>query len=186
MKKLTIIILFLLSITAGYAQNRFSFGVRAGYGYSSLTSYAGASYKPTVQIGILGELKLLKPFFVQAEVLYSNPGYKENDIFGNQININYNSIQIPIQAKIKFGKIVKPYYMLGLAPAVNFSGNGNNATTTANLVNTLGFEIGLPKIAPFIDFRYTQGLTTFVPPSPYYNNSNYLNIQFVLSAGIKF
>jgi hypothetical protein len=201
MKKILILILIILSVQC-YGQRKLSFGVRAGYGYSNIPL---ERLKPSFQLGISGEYKVIKALFLQAEVIYTNEGFRETGFIpqnnGNlliipNLNINFNYIQIPIQAKLKIGTTIKPYYMLGIAPSFFISESTNNEfvahlikenpatninTINANLYNTLGVELAKWRIRPFIDFRYSQGLV-----STSKNSNGYLNKQFILTTGITF
>jgi hypothetical protein len=213
MKKLFIIIVLILFTLTGYGQKRISFGVRGSYGFSSITYFGHFpkrfSFKPSAQIGGYAEIKIINPVFVQVELLYATPGerlfkinskgYKTGDSI-----LAMNCIQLPIQAKIKLGGgKTKAYYMIGIAPSFLLGANvkykidttsyNYNVTYlenrfTTNLMNTIGAEINIGQpFTPFVDFRYTQGLNNTTKPLPGYpKNNNSLNLQLILSVGVKF
>jgi hypothetical protein len=213
MKKLLIVIVFIQVAFTGSGQKRVSFGVRGGYGFSSITYFGHFpkrfSYKPSAQIGGYVEIKVIKPIFLQVELLYATPGerlfkinskgYKTGDSV-----LAMNCIQLPIQAKIKLGGgKTKAYYMIGVAPSFLIGANvkykidttsyNYNYTYfenrfTTNLMNTIGAEIDINRpFTPFVDFRYTQGLTNTTKRLPGYpTNKNALNLQLMVSVGVKF
>jgi hypothetical protein len=213
MKKLFISTLFLLLIGQGYGQKRISFGVRGGYGFSSISYFGhipkGFSFKPSAQIGGYVEVKIIKPLFLQVELLYATPGQRLFKInskgykTGDSI-LAMNCIQLPIQAKIKFGGgKTKAYYMIGVAPSFLLGANikykidttsyNYNITYlenrfTTNMMNTFGVELDIDQpFTPFVDFRYTQGLTNTTRNFPGYpKDKNSLNLQLILSIGVKF
>jgi hypothetical protein len=182
MKKI-ITLIFLLSSVFCYSQSRFSFGLRTGYivpkhGFINVSSRGG------FQAGAFTEIRTTKWFYIQAEILYSISGSTQtiHNSGGGPIVPVYTDVKlysharyldIPVQAKVKIGKVVKPYYMLGLAPSVLLSSYITNDktkdkwyleneyhTVSLNLYNTAGVEFSLGKISPFIDVRYVNGITS--------------------------
>jgi hypothetical protein len=197
----------------GYGQKRISFGLRGGYGFSSITNFGHFpkrfSFKPSAQIGGFAEIWIKKPLYLQIEFLYATPGerlFKINSKgykTGDSLFV-MNAIQLPIQVKIEIGSgNIKGYYMLGVAPSfliganikykidstsINYNYTYLTNRFTANLMNTVGAEIDVGQpIIPFVDFRYTQGLTNVFRTLPgFQKNNNNLNLQFILSVGVKF
>ena len=210
MKKL-IFLLFIFISSFSYAQeNNISFGIRGGFGYANINNpgrYSGKfSYKQHVQLGVYTEVHLVKPLYLQVELLFANPGTKlfmiDNNGYKSRDSIfNFNCLQLPIQAKLKVGgEQVKGYYMIGVAPSWLINANvkykiDSTATFfdytpyenrfTANLVNTIGMEIDIGElVVPFIDFRYVQGLTHLHKLRT--SNRPQTNLQFLLSFGLRF
>lgn len=211
MKKLFLLFIFsLFSFLNSYAQEgKVSFGIRGGFGYANINNpgrYSGKySYKQHIQLGVLSEIHIVKPLFLQVELLFSNPGTRlyqiSNGYKAKDSTFNFNCLQLPVQVKLKIGgEQVKGYFMTGIAPSwlINASIKYKVDSTasfidytiyetrfTANLINTIGAEIDIGELViPFIDFRYVQGLThlhrmqTGTKPST--------NLQFLLSIGVKF
>jgi hypothetical protein len=211
MKKAILLLFFLSTLLNSYGQeDRVSFGVRGGFGYANINNpgrYSGKfSYKHHIQLGVYTEVQLVKPLFLQVELLFSNPGTKLFQIDNNgyksrDSTFNFNCIQLPIQAKLKVGEEkVKGYYMIGVAPSWLISANMKykvdttstfiDYTTyeerfTVNLVNTIGVEIDIGElVVPFIDFRYVQGLSNLHKLRT--SSKPQTNLQFLLSIGVKF
>ncbi|HVD96640.1 MAG TPA: porin family protein [Cytophagaceae bacterium] len=209
MKKFFLFFFFVLSISLHAQENRASFGVRGGFGYSNITNpgyfHSRYSYKTNAQVGIFSEVKLAGRFFLQAELLVSNPGtrlyqinsagYKTSDSI-----FSFNCLQLPIEVKVKTnGDKIKGYYMTGVAPSYLINANlkykvDSNATfyqytpyenrLTANLVNTAGIEVDIGRqFTPFIDFRYMQGLTNVHKIRVARLQTN---LQFLLCVGVRF
>ncbi|HWZ23376.1 MAG TPA: hypothetical protein VNW06_12015, partial [Cytophagaceae bacterium] len=172
-------------------------------------------FKPTIQIGILGEYKIpneyIAPFknlILQVEILYTNPGYSERLTFNNsnsnyidkKINVSYNCIQLPIQVKIKSEGKVKRYYMLGLAPTILFSESETNLLSSpkiyVNKINTKYDNIVNGSILNTFGLEFNIGkIGSFVDFRYVQGITNIgktnskvanVNIQFFLSTGVKF
>jgi len=120
-----------LSISlSSFAQDRFSYGIRAGAG---LRNY---------HVGILGELKITKHLNLQVETNYANSNrildVTAIDSMGlpdaeEKVKLTKTTFQIPIMAKIKFGQKLKFYTMVGIAPYLGLSLKANAANEQMNV-----------------------------------------------------
>lgn len=129
-KKLFLAILLLGFSFFSLAQDQFSYGLRAGAG---LRNY---------HVGILGELKIIKPLFLQIEANYSSSNRLLNvtayDLLGypyaeENVKLTKTTFQIPIMAKIMFGQKLKFYTMVGIAPYLGLTLKANAVNENLNV-----------------------------------------------------
>ncbi|RAR51033.1 porin family protein [Flavobacterium lacus] len=99
MKKLMIVLAFLiLGVTQSNAQ-MLKFGVKAGANFASLEGdgVEGLDTYTSFHFGALLEVKVFENFSIQPELLYSSQGAKVNE--ENVKDINFNYITVPVLAK---------------------------------------------------------------------------------------
>lgn len=200
-----------LSIFVGnvLAQNKkTTFGIKVGVNtsYFSGNSNWKNERAESFQAGALIERKINNCISMRTEFLYTNKGSSTNIIVVNQ-NIEplvgagggyrkaiLSYLEMPINAKLSFGKIVKPYYMLGVSPSLLLNSRlmlidrANNTSTTnsfsANtfdigILNTIGIEANTHSIIPFLELRINNGILKI-------NSYGIRNNQVSLSAGLRF
>ncbi|MBO6183233.1 MAG: PorT family protein [Chryseobacterium sp.] len=181
MKKLLLIasVALLGNVTA--KAQEFKFGPKAGYSLSMLKAEGdGESYKfdskSTFYVGGMAEYKLNDKFAVQAEVLYSPIGGKQEEsvsytemgvtVTGTQkSDWKFGTVQIPVSAKyyatesLAFGlglnvgivtsaKVEASATLSGSALGESFSESTSTTEDVKNDVNTLN-------LAPFVGAEYT-------------------------------
>ncbi len=113
-------------------EHLFSPGVRIGYGYSNIITSdqtpSRFTYKPSPQFGVSMQVKILKPLYIQTEVLYSYSGntlikIDKNGNKSRDSTYNRHCVQLPVQLKLKVGKTIRGYYMIGVAPSLLLGSN---------------------------------------------------------------
>jgi opacity protein-like surface antigen len=194
-------LIFIIISTLSFGQD-FSFGIKGGYTNTYISNPAFYSstefnHRNGFIAGGLINYSLNKNFSVQGEVLYSQKGYYHTGVglvpnpSGNYL-YNYNYIDVPVLFKMKFGDVVNPFLMTGIAPSFNVSvkqGFKDNLFTN-DYVNKfdLGFVISAgadinitDKLAIILEGRATLGLLKVYDAS-----YDYKNIALSLMSGIKF
>lgn len=103
--------LFFLLSTASQAQ-KLSVGVKGGLslvdvavvaapdGFENEDSYFGM--RPSYHLGAFGTFDLTKKFYLQADLLYANKGFKSGDPRGSNSNIHLHYFTLPVLFNYKF------------------------------------------------------------------------------------
>jgi Outer membrane protein beta-barrel domain len=134
-------------------------GLKAGINYANYTgSDVNTNAITNFHAGLLTEIKILKHFSFQPELLYSTQGAEINNL-GDQIKNELGYISIPVLAKF----YLTDEFSMELGPQASFLLSERNEVTT-NDSNTFDFAIvgGLSyKLGKhfFVQGRYGLGLT---------------------------
>jgi hypothetical protein len=160
MKKV-LFVAMLFTSTAAFSQG-FQFGVKGGV---NISNYTGGNFESDGLIGFhvggLFNFMVGKAFSIQPEVLFSSQGAKYNNA-GNTSNLKVSYVNVPVMAKLKFGKVY-----LEAGPQVGFragqdANNGNQTINNfaKNLDLSLGAGIGYHTPSGFgVGARYMAGLS---------------------------
>lgn len=211
MKKITLLLaLAALSLPfTALSQKRVSIGLKLSgtMNFVSSSFIRNLSPKQGFSIGALTEVKIIGPLAIRAEVLFANRGYKDEITFTDAsggvigtdaLRLNTNYIDIPVLAKFSFGKVVKPYFLLGgkgslfvngkiKYPDINIPNSTTGASTYRYNANSydysalggFGLDFNLSKLSVFTELRYNHG---FVAIDAF--NTRFRT--FEVSAGVKF
>lgn len=129
MKKLFLLILFILLSISHYAQN-FALGAKLGVTFSSFYKVSqDYNYKPGLVLGISGQIKTGNKFFLLSEIKYEQKGAKlkieklvTTDIEHQFMDFTYKSklnyLTISILAKPHLGK--KEFFYLSIGPQIGY------------------------------------------------------------------
>ena len=162
MKKLIyLVIITLLSVNQNYAQKSelMKLGLKAGINYANYTgSDVNTDAITNFHAGLILEIKVLKNFAFQPELLYSTQGAEINDL-GTQFKNELGYISIPVLAKFYLNDNLS----MELGPQASFLLSERNEVTASD-TNTFDFAIagGLSyKLGKhfFVQGRYGLGLT---------------------------
>ncbi|HVD96714.1 MAG TPA: porin family protein [Cytophagaceae bacterium] len=205
MKKFYLLLFIILGFNlSSYSQKRISFGVKVAATDGFVSSYFYQPHvKPGYSVGALAEVKLAGPLSVRAEALFSSRGVKDKvtitDAAGRPYASGYDKVtlnyfDLPVMAKLSFGKVVKPYftagakgslYLFGKETFPSISGSG----TTTNRINPtkydisaiggFGLDFNIKALTLFTELRYNHGLVGV-------NLVNTKFRMFELSGGIRF
>ena len=176
MKKLLVLLLLLGLGSMALAQG-LSLGLKGGLNLSSANGdwAAGVESRSGIAAGGYLTLGLLPSFAVQAEMLYSQKGFKlSNDAdsvpWVGEYRINY--LEVPVLAKFSFGILVKPYVVLGpyfatrvgtsweeTAGGVTTSGSMDDYVKSSDLGYVLGAGISTP-VKLSLDVHYSNSFST--------------------------
>jgi hypothetical protein len=211
MKK-SVVILFIILVTLpiiGFSQKRISFGFKLSgtMNFVSSSFFRAPSPKQGFSIGALGEFKIVGPLAIRAEVLFANRGYKDDITFTDAsggviktdvVKVNTNYIELPVLVKLSFGKIAKPYFLIGGKGSLFVNGkvkypdiNIPNSTTGVSTfkynanpydysaIGGFGLDFNLSKLSVFTELRYNHG---FVAIDAF--NTRFRTLE--ASAGVKF
>jgi len=93
MKNLLIIILFLATLTSGFSQNDFSFGLKGGVNFSDVSGLPAEVTKGKIgyHVGIVTNFGLTEKLSLQPELLYSRQGFKNSEI-----ELRFENDQAPV------------------------------------------------------------------------------------------
>lgn len=167
MKKLLILVAAVVGSYTAQAQS--SFGIKGGLNYSNLSGDLKDEDQFNNKIGFNAGVYFNAPvvgdfFSIQPEVLYSNKGYKYDDVerttlLGQKIRsegtANFNYIDVPVLARIKAGPV---FFEAG--PQVSYLVSVNDKTKTyvdGELEETGTSEKSTEGYADF-EVGYTAGL----------------------------
>ena len=137
-------VLFIAVLTASYVQAQFTFGARAGLNLTNVSvKYEGKEYeaskpkyKPSFQIGVVGEYGISDNFAIQPGILFATQGYKlgprefiMDDMLGWEVmaTVNINYLQIPINAQYKIN-LGSSAFLLQAGPYFGFAFGGKTKT----------------------------------------------------------
>lgn len=166
MKKTILVTVLLLAISSNMQAQLVKFGIKAGLNYANQTgtdiTINSTNYKTdaitSYHAGLVAEIKLIKGFSIQPELLYSTQGatYKNAvEEFRNELGY----LSIPVLAKIHLNKTVS----LDLGPQASFLLSErkefdveDSETFDFAAVGGLGFDITKNF---FLQARYVLGLT---------------------------
>ncbi|QEC40426.1 porin family protein [Pseudobacter ginsenosidimutans] len=135
MKRKFLALSAVLALMAGAAtaQNKTTFGVRAGVNFTNLNGEIGGNdldlkMKAGFHVGVNAEIPLADEFFIQPGVLFSTKGAKADEGDG-KINISYAEVPVNFLYKpeVGTGRLllgVGPY--LGIAVGGKFKGDGDD------------------------------------------------------------
>lgn len=180
MKKMFFVALLFMG-TVTYSQG-FQLGVKGGV---NISNYTGGNIASDALVGFhvggIFNFMLGKAFSIQPEVLFSSQGAKYDNA-GNKSNLKVSYINVPVMAKLNFGKVY-----LEAGPQVGFKAgeDAHNGSQTINsfaknLDLSIGAGIGYHGASGFgIGARYMAGLskvgdfdkTTSNPIDPDFKNS---------------
>jgi opacity protein-like surface antigen len=196
MKKIIFILVVLSIPFYGTAQNKISFGAKAGVSLASSKSY---DTKAGLCAGGFASIKLTNLISFQPEALFTSKGFSIKDVIirdaqGNKIKSitvkhTYNYIEIPLLLKIGIGDKTRPYLITGISPAFLISSKLKDDTGSRKVSNIETFDLGAVIGAGvefnisnntylFIEPRYNYGITEFI--------SGYNNRSIYVLAGIRF
>jgi len=196
------------NVNAQESENkRFNYGIKAGYGLSSITTSStknvwndGKDHRNGFYAGLVGEYSLTreKGVSLQLEILYSQQGAKFREsytlpLLGSTVHedytLEYDYITVPVLAKFYLIDRVAIYG----GPTVAFNVNDKSVLKIANVQSTFndnvqsvdvlataGIEVAIYK-GIFIEGRYNHGLR------PVYKHvgSNYNNSNIQVGVGFK-
>ena len=205
MKKLFAMSLLLLSTLGLHAQ---SFGVKGGFGYSTLNGAKidGVDMKGRggFYIGALAELPVTSYLALQPEVLYSQQGASwEVTRLGQTLSLRLKTsyINIPVMAKLRVGNLsfmAGPQlgFLVG-TPSQELALGGNSVKLSRDSFASIDFGIGLGAEflitkGLFIDLRYTHGLINTLDKEnstlrklQISDKNSFKNATFTLGLGLK-
>ena len=174
-------LLLLTSLVPAVAQD-FLFGVKGGLNVSTLGGSGGgnANARAGFHLGGYVIAPLSERIALQAEIVYSQQGYRNPPIFVNAFNVAYDYINVPIIGKI----YASDNFNVQVGPQIGFlisSDVGSTRTVDAGVVLGIGYDMdsGLNFAA-----RYNLGLTNvnaFAPNA--LTNFTLANRVFQLSVG---
>ncbi|WP_395043783.1 porin family protein [Flavobacterium sp.] len=160
-KKPISVVLFLLFISNCYSQKSelMKLGLKAGINYANYTGTDVTTDAITnFHAGLVLEVKVLKNFSLQPELLYSSQGAELNTL-GNQFKNELGYISIPVVAKFYLSDGLS----LELGPQASFLLSERNAVVASDsntfdfaVVGGLGYKLGKHF---FVQARYGLGLT---------------------------
>lgn len=131
MKRLFLLILFILLTISHYAQN-FSLGANLGVTFSSYYNYKDSfnnNFKPGFIAGISGQIKAVDKFYILTELKYEQRGTRNkferlipiaqpSQYMDLKVISKYNYITLSILAKPHFGK--KEIFYLSIGPFIGY------------------------------------------------------------------
>lgn len=137
---------------AAQAQNKTTFGVRAGVNFQNLTGknpsgdkYDGNKLKPGFNVGVNAEIPVADEFYVQPGVLFSTKGVKYD---ANDTKVNLSYIEIPVnflyKPEIGTGKL-----LLGVGPYLGIGVGGKLKTNGGDV------DVKFDKEAAGLEYLYT-------------------------------
>lgn len=182
MKKVVLIaVMTLIMFSHVYAQ--FTIGPKAGLNISKEVAKIYGSdfsdYKTGINVGIFGKYSICKSFDVQAELMYSQQGYKSDvilmDIGGYQVqNLNKRTDYLNIPLLLRYNLLGRPWIFIEAGPQLGFCMGEHHSfkddkeiedalnkhstynTVDFSLVGGIGFYLGK---GISINARYNHGLT---------------------------
>lgn len=180
MKKIIVLIVFMLAFSANVQAQLLKFGIKGGLNYANLTgSDIQTDALTSYHIGLLAEIKVSDKFALQPELLYSTQGATYKTIVGD-IDNELGYLSIPIMAKIYLNNSVS----LELGPQASFLLSEKDEfdienQSTFDFAVAAGLGVKITK-SIFIQGRYGLGLTEVS------KNAQTKNSVVQLSAGILF
>lgn len=149
---------------------RARFGVHAGMTFSNVSAPRDItpSNRAGVAAGLLAEFPLTSNLALQPEVTFVQRGAVLASSGGFTVRTRYESLEIPVFAKLKLAEGITPYVMAGPLAIVNLSSRVEaetpSGTGTVNFnPNTLegGFAVGVgADLGPVtVSGRYVYGVT---------------------------
>ena len=153
MKKILLSIAF-LCVTATVANAQaLRIGVKGGLNYSTLEGKTEINYKEKTSFhgGLVAQINLLKPLYIQPEVYYSSQGAKVKGVG----DFNFEYVNVPVLAKLY---IIKDIITIEAGPQFSFN-VGDKKDNTKDY--DFGIAAGLgAQITDkfFIQGRYVSGL----------------------------
>ena len=195
MKKSLVVVLALCFSTI-YAQDKSSFGIKAGVNFAKLTGddVEDADGRTGLNIGAIFELPISESFSIQPEVVYSQQGLQSEEN-GIESKLKLDYINIPVMAKF----YVSDGFALELGPLFGFNINsefevdGGGSSASADF-EAASFDLGLGGGISyqfdggfFLQARYIIGVTN-VDDSDEGGTfeDNLTNSVLGISAGFKF
>lgn len=150
MKKL-LFVFILFSLTTGYAQAQFRFGIKAGANFNQFSTQADTlknSYNG-FQVGIAPQFKIpLVGLGIQPEILYTfNSGEKLSDYISIPLNIRWQPLPLPL---------IKPIVLAG--PYFGYAVNIKNKDLITPVDWGIGIGAGVEVWKLQIEGRYSMGL----------------------------
>lgn len=141
-------------------------GVQAGMTFNDVDSPSGL--KPSNRTGIAAGLNIeasLSPMFaIQPELMYVQRGFTVVDAGNVQVTAKYDSIEVPVLAKLTFGSEITPHLLAG--PVAIFNVNKSLVVDTPGGTTTLGFN---PRT---FDFAVAAGAGVDI--GPFFAHARYL------------
>ncbi|MDR2424496.1 MAG: PorT family protein [Prevotellaceae bacterium] len=150
MKKL-LFSFILFSLTIGYAQAQFRFGIKAGANFSTLSTKVDTLKKSCngFQFGIAPQLKIpLLGLGIQPEILYTiNSGEKLSDYINIPVNIRWQPLPLPL---------IKPVILAG--PYFGYAVNIKEKNMITPVDWGIGIGAGVEVWKLQVEARYSLGL----------------------------
>lgn len=196
MKKLLVVWMVLACFTTVKAQEKLSFGPKAGFNLTGISN-SEENAKASIHFGGFVEYRLCDLIGLQTELLYSRQGFsgKEEWDKGSTIKVKYrvNYLNIPILARI----YVFDNLSVDFGPQLGFALNAKAKSKVNDKVvkekisdlNTVDLSVAIGASYEFdmglvLSARYNQGLTNvFDKDAVGSSNKNHV---FQLSAGWRF
>ena len=155
--------------------------VRTPDGFGGEDSYY--KMRPSYHFGIYGFIDLNSRFYVQAELLYANKGFRSTDPAGSEANIHLHYLTLPVLLNYRISEKVDVGLGGELGYKLSARSKFDNNSVDANFIYKRDIDVGLnaglkyhlsQKIA--LDVRYIHGLSNIfgrrgVATDPYGNPS---------------
>ena len=195
MKKVFLCTIVCISSLMAVAQNKFSVGPAAGFGWTSMSNYPDTKFKVAGSFGLTAVYSAVENFGIGMDLKYSFEGAK----FGpgttnNSIDLNY--VRIPLKAIYffnKYGSKVRPKIYAGPSFGILSSAKYNDADIKSSVENfdigvLLGAGLNIKMVEKTwfnLDLGYTHGLKNVVKDDPLVT-TNYKNRNLQLNVGVTF
>jgi len=212
MKKI-IILIFLLACISVSGQNHF-LGVRLGSNFSTVQSSTDILKDAETKTGFVGgityEYHLLKFIRLEADLIYTQKGYKLPVSFTNEVGIvigegyliaHNDYISLPLKAGVSFGSLLSFFANIGVAPSLltkamyksDFEVEGEFDHDVSDRVKDfdisglaeLGVGLNFGRFNVFINASYEHSFTDY-PDDDYYGDTELRNTGFGVSAGCRY
>lgn len=178
MKKVILIVMFLLSTQIEVKAQIMKFGLKAGVNYanfesSDLQTDALTSY----HAGLVFNFKVVEQFSIQPEIMYSTQGASYKNVV-EEVKAELGYISVPVLARIGLGKSVT----LDLGPQFSWLASKNVDTTTDVKELDFGAAGGLSlKLTNsiFLQGRYVLGLSEIGKNADIKNSVGQLSLGFM-------
>ncbi|MBL7921796.1 MAG: PorT family protein [Bacteroidia bacterium] len=200
MKKITILLAFVLTAVISYSQNnnsiippkpieqsKFSIGVKGAFGHSFLMPYSNPSFMPSWDAGMSAIYSPFEHLGFGIDGTYSREGVKfETPEYTSETELNY--VRVPVKVIYFFRDYEKDFRpKVAIGPTIGFLTNkGENAgynKTDIGANASLGFNYRLLRAVWLnLDASYYQGLTDVYKS----NNEKDLNGNVRLNLGLSF
>ncbi|HEX8314604.1 MAG TPA: porin family protein [Flavisolibacter sp.] len=171
MKKISVLALALVAVTAVFAQDP-KFGLKAGLNVSKLAG-AGYDWRAGFHGGVISHIHVTPAFSLQPEVMYSSQGAKYDFVNNQQVTRKLNYVNIPVLLQYNFNN----GFRLQGGPQIGFliGAKDKLADVDINTVDTDDFNsidfsvpVGISYLSYAglgVDARYNIGVTNVIEGS---------------------
>jgi opacity protein-like surface antigen len=170
-----------------------SIGIQAGLNFETAKTPAQISSNTNTgaSIGVNLDIPIVSHIFsIQPELNYTRRGFDLLNGGGAKASVTYNSLELPVFAKLSFGEGIRPFIFAGpmgiwnVSTDVSGSLGGTGGTVSFDpktfdlaAVGGVGLDVG----PFFVDARYVVGITDINQ-----NSADWQSRGFRLMAGISF